>query len=639
MTVKAFVGQTGAEMALFATFAAVYALPIWLSLPKDSALDDRALSALASPAVVRGLALDLATHLGLLALCYAGLMRLARQLARAAPISRPVAALVVLTAGWVWLVSGNAWMFVKSNYSLPFAAIANPMSWALSSVVLIALLALVLWRHGVPRLRAAGWLGAVALGIPVLWIAIGGSGRDAQAAGPASPRNVIIVGIDSLSSPLMAREQAQLPHLTQLLSQSTRYNRAYTPLGRTYPAWVTILSGKAPATHGALFNLRGVEQADRQDLLSRSLQVQGYHTVYAIDERRFNNIDESFGFDRVVGPQPGALDFVLQEFNDTPLTNLLLQTRVADLLLPYSRLNVASVANYDARGFVDEIGRASAGQQPLFLAVHFLSAHYPFATRHATLRHPDDNAIRAHHVEALTAVDTQIGWLMNQLSTQGQLEDSLVVVLSDHGEALGDNEPFRRGDGALVASSNYGHGSNLLSDDQNHIVLATIRYRHGQPVPATAPADEQVSLLDVRPAIEGFVRSGSVELEASSTCIPVQTELRLASAKDYRHLDTREVAAEGAGFYEVDDRGRLRLREKYLAALLAVEDVGLRCADRLTVFTPSDGRYRSYRLAPGNPPQEIEPLAADVTQINTYRRALQEQGELAGSGDHRKAAG
>ncbi len=632
MTALASFRQGTCEVLLFAGFAAVYTLPVWSPLlgaaTSDNRLSQGAADALASPAVLRALARDLLTHLTLLLACYTLLRVLARGLARTAVVSPFLATLLVLLAGWVWLTAGNAVVFSHSNYSVPFATIANPQAWALSSAVLAACLAAALWSQRQRWKPVAYGLGAATAAAGGLMLAQ--HATSVARAGSAPTRNVIVIGIDSLSMPLLEREQSALPRLAHLLSQSTRFDNAYTPLGRTYPAWVTILSGHVPAIHGALFNLRGIEQVDRQDLISRTLKAQGYQTVYAIDERRFNNIDESFGFDRVVGPQAGALDFVLQGINDTPLTNLLLQTRAADWLLPFSRLNVAAVPSYDARGFVDEIGRASAGPRPLFLAVHFLSGHFPFATRHATpAPHRSGNALRVGHVEGLTAADAQVGWLMDALAAQGRLEDTLVILLSDHGEALGDMEPVRRADGELDPLHSYGHGANLLSEHQNRIVLATLHYRHGQPVGQPAQDGEFVSLLDVRPAIERFVRSGEVKLNGSSDCIPVETELRLAAAEDYRHLDLREVAAQGLSLYEIDDEGRLRLRESELESLIAKKDVGLRCNDRLTVFTPRDGQYRTYRLAPGVVPSEQAPAAADIQRIDAYRQRLLQAGAMA----------
>jgi hypothetical protein len=610
-----------------AGFAVVYTLPLWpsssASLFEHRGAADALIGALKSPPVALGMALTVATHLALLALCSVAFVWLARQWAAAARVSAPLALMLTLTTGWVWLVSGNAVLFPQSSYSVPFAVIANRAACGVSSTVLAAMVGVALWRYR-PAHGRSGWgLGAMALGTSLLLLAAWSDPTGPVAA--PSARNIIIVGVDSLSDPLMARERGSLPHLSKLLDQTTRYDRAYTPLGRTYPAWVSILSGQPPATHGAVFNLRGLEHAARDGLLSKSLRAQGYHTVYAIDERRFNNIDESFGFDQVVGPRAGVLDFVVQPFNDTPLTNLLLQTRLGQWLLPYSRLNVASHANYDARGFVDEIGRAAGGPQPLFLAVHFLSGHFPFHTRHATADIDDANTIRAHHIEALSAVDAQVGWLMASLARLGRLDNTLVIVLSDHGEAVGENEPVRGLGGELKPSSSYGHGADLLSEHQNRIVLALVEFRNGQPVPAQQPRHEQVSLLDVRAAAEGYARTGHAELKGGADCIPVETELRLASTMDYRHIDPRKVAAEGLGLYELDAQGRMKLREALLAPLIAKKDVGLRCAHRLTLFRPADGRYRAYRLNPGEPPQETDPLPGDIARVADYRQALMKQ--------------
>lgn len=641
MPVHPFVRQTAREATLIAAFAAVYAWPIWSPLldavPSDHRLAEGIARALASPAVVRGLALDLAAHLILLTFFYAAQRWLAVQLSRTSQLSRPVAALLVFTCGWLWMVSGNAVLFSRSNYSVPFAVIATSTSFALSSAMLLAMVGFLLWSRRRCLFPARWRLTTLAISTLLLLLAAW-SGQHPPVQ-PAAQRNIIIVGVDSLSAPLLAREQERLPHLNALLASAANYERAYTPLGRTYPAWVSILSGRPPASNGALFNLRGVEHADRDDLLSKSLQTRGYHTVYAIDERRFNNIDESFGFDRVVGPRAGALDFAIQSINDTPLTNLLLQTRAAQWLLPYSYLNVASAANYDARGFVDEIGRASVSAGPLFLAVHFLSGHFPYATRHATMSFGDANDSRAQHVEALTAVDTQVGSVMSMLARQGRLDDALVIVLSDHGEALGDDEPIRLASGEVKETRSYGHGADLLSEHQNRVVLGVARYRHGQPEQGAASHTEQVSLLDVRGAAESFARTGNADLKATSDCIAVETELRLASTADYRHLDMGKVAAEGANLYEVDDEGRLRLREGILAELTAKKDVGLRCADRLTVFKPSEGRYRAYLLSPGSLPQEAEPRPADTARVDAYRRALLQSVEKASGEDRRKTAG
>lgn len=614
------------HLLAFPVFAALYFLPTFAlsSGSLSSEQTRRALrQALASPTVLQGLAQNLATHMALVLALYAGLALLAQRWVRRTGVRMELALTSTLGLAWIWLVAGNGLLYPHSAYSAWLRVAPHAVTFTLASAVL-AVMAIMARPVSWP-VRSYGWgaAGSAALGTLVAMLMLGAPPPVLHAKA-APQRNVIIVGVDSLSAPLLARESRLLPQLTALEAQGTRHSRAYTPIGRTFPAWVDILSGRPTSEHGALFNLRGIDQVKRQDLVGQELRSLGYRSVYAIDERRFNNIDESFGFDAVVGPSAGVLDFALQPFNDTPLTNPLLQTRLAHWLLPYSRLNAASAANYDADGFVDEIARAIDSPAPVFLAVHFLSGHYPFSTRHASTAYPAvPNPIRAHHVEALTAVDAQVGRLMNRLAEAGRLEDTLVILLSDHGEAVGEDEPVRDLDGQVNSRKGYGHGADLLSEHQNRIVLTVMHYRNGKPAPALqGTSSELVSLLDVRPAIERFVHTGEARIEPGANCIDVETELRLASASDYRRLEPGRVAAEGADLYEIDGQGRMRLRESVLPALVARKDVGLRCADRLTIFRPSDGLYRAYRLADGKAPEEFPARAEDVERVRNYRALL-----------------
>ena len=59
----------------------------------------------------------------------------------------------------------------------------------------------------------------------------------------------------------------------------------------------------------------------------------GYHTIYATDEVRFSNLDETYGFRELIAPPMGASDFLLSFFADTPLTNLLVNTAAGAVLV------------------------------------------------------------------------------------------------------------------------------------------------------------------------------------------------------------------------------------------------------------------------------------------------------------------
>lgn len=609
----------------FLAFILAYYTPLLMEssdlVIRDVGVSAMLSSALTVPAVNVELIRNLAGQLLPLVLCYVAVNWVAGHIASALGIRSAILRWLLLVATWLLLVAGNRLLFPVSDYSVPFDAIARPDIAILAMLVLLAAALVAFLRAFSPR-RVV--LGAALSGI--VGISIGaGSWRPDTNAAHSDPRNIVIIGIDSLSDQMMESVRGELPHLAALLGSGTRFERAYTPIGRTFPAWVSLLSGLSPAEHGAVFNLRAVGRVEREALVTRYLDEAGYQTVFAIDERRFSNLDESFGFERVVGPKIGALDFVLQRLNDTPLTNLMLQTSLARHLFPFSYLNAASHVNYDANGFVDETLAATEGAKPLFLAVHFESAHFPFRTRHALRDFDDPYHFVSLHMNALTVVDAQVGRLMNGLRDSGRLADALVIVLSDHGESLGEVEAQTTRAGELVGVSAYGHGANLLSEHQNRIVLSLVRFRNGRPVGSTSLRTEQVSLTDLRATIERYARSGEVALHAGSDCMTVETGLRLAAASDYKALDVGRVAREGAGYYEIDRAGRMHLREDMLPALVDTKDVGWRCRDRLTVYSPVDDRYVAYRIdEDGLHRTEVEPVARDIARIDAYRARLRD---------------
>ncbi|MWV16436.1 sulfatase-like hydrolase/transferase [Pseudomonas sp. L-22-4S-12] len=604
---------------LFAFFALCYWLPFVLDgsavAIKEGRVEQLLAELISSSLVRQELLRNGVALLGLLLCVHLACGWVAVRLACKMGLGAFPVRLLLLFVTWLGLMAGNAWLFPQSNYSVAFQSIVSPL-WVVACFALLFVAFLV----AVMPLRRGVLVSLVGLALAGLagvgWL----SAPEHEIAQRSGPRNIILIGIDSLSADAFEKNPTLLPVLTELMGQARRYSRAYTPLGRTFPAWVSILSGKPPAEHGAVFNLRNMEHVERRDLLPSTLRHMGYRTVFAIDERRFANIDESFGFDQVVGPKAGALDFALQGVNDNPLSNLLLQTPLAAYLFPYSYINVAAHANYSANGFVERVLGSVRTGQPLFMAVHFESAHFPYRTRHARVEVQHDNRFMGDHLQALTVVDRQVAQLLAGLKARGALDDALVILLSDHGEAVGDLEASVLRDGEPFDVRSFGHGANLLSDRQSRIILGDLRFRNGEPVGESAADARQVSLLALRPAIEAFARGGEAEFPRLGECLIVETGIRLDATQDYRSLKEADVARQAASFYEVDPQGRLRLREDRMSELLATKDIGWRCADQLTWYEPASQRYLAYGLDErGVPVKQLVPSADAVARIRAYR--------------------
>ncbi|MGC3981950.1 MAG: sulfatase-like hydrolase/transferase [Steroidobacteraceae bacterium] len=609
----------------FLCFIFLYYLPS-VMYGLDTAIDDDRVQSLfkdvlASPHVKLHLLVNGLAHFLLLIGFFSLLWGIAHKAARTWRIEPRLCIALTLIIGWVFLISGNAAVFEQTTYTFAFPFLNNPLL-AVTTAAIISSGSLWIILTSRALRRCAVLVGGILALTPLtqfsISTAVGAPGQDQP--------NVILIGVDSFSHNAYARLANNLPTISQLMTSGTSYERAYTPIGRTFPAWMSILSGKQAADNGGLFNLRNMDFVEKSDLISTELQQRGFHTVFAMDERRFNNIDESFGFDEIVGPEVGALDFALQQINDTPLTNVLLQTKVAKWLLPYSYTNTESPANYDASAFVQNTMDAAKDSKPLFLAIHFESAHFPFETRHAKIKFNTENDFWNKHAAALTVVDRQIEQLLQGLKEQGQLRNALVILLSDHGEALGYPESTLAFPEDPNEIQSYGHGTSVVSDHQNHIVLAVNRFRDGSPVANKNSDSRQVSLLDLRGAITRFLAEGTTTIAPTTDCIYTETDLRFSAAEDYRSLDPAVVAQSSASYYEIDKLGRLRIRETRLPELASIKDFGLRCPDRVTYFSNFAQQFFTLSLdSAGLPKEKLPANQTDINLIKAYKEKIMKQ--------------
>ncbi|MDN6871353.1 sulfatase-like hydrolase/transferase [Pseudomonas citronellolis] len=611
------------KAALRLGFIGLYFLPVLLESNALSISDSRVRllfeQAFDSTTVWWGILLFVLSNILLCITVLLCLSWLAKQLSRASGIAEHLSLACCLLFGWATMVSVNAWLFPLSNYSVAISLLDSAMLGKILACIFV-IFALVMVVVGA-REQVISKVRPVFAIVLCSLFAVGLVSLSASSSATStSTRNIIVIGVDSLSAHVLELHLDLLPNIAKTVAHAQYYTRAYTPLGRTFPAWVSLLSGKPPVDNGAFFNLRNMEHVSRDGLLPNDLRQAGYRTVFAIDERRFANIDESFGFDEVVGPRLGVLDFVLQAASDTPLTNILLQTKLGRFILPYSYINSASYANYSADEFVSSVISAARVDKSLFLAVHFESAHFPFKTRHARQQVKTPNAFLSQHLQALTAVDWQIGQLLVGLGRKGLLDNTLLMVLSDHGEGLGEVEATLSRDGKSVPLRGYGHGADIVSDHQNRIVLAATSFLGGKPQEGAAMHVDQVSLLDVRRAINGYVRTGTFQIEPMDPCLIVETGIRLDATNDYRSLSEAKVAQQAASYYEVDSEGRLRLREDRLSELLKTKDIGLRCPNQLTWYEAATKRYLAYDLdSQGAPIEQRSPERDAVERIMKYK--------------------
>lgn len=404
----------------------------------------------------------------------------------------------------------------------------------------------------------------------------------------AEKPNIIIIGIDSVRPDFLGffGYAKKTPHLDGFLNHATVFSDSLTPLARTYPSWVSILTGIYPKLNTIRTNLADQSQLDLSETLPAILQEDGYQTIFATDETRFSNIDERYGFDKIITPPIGFNDFLIGTLNDFPLSNLIINTAIGKYIFPYSYGNRAVFATYDPNSFLKlmQPTLSTSRTKPALVVVHFCLPHFPYAFASLPVRQ-----VKLYHYQfALARADQQFHDFMVMLQQNKFLEHSIVVVLSDHGEAVeipgdritdpdlfvpGEKEKTKQIPHFYPPSSDKekvnmsgGHGTDVLGLSQYHTLLAFRTF--GVKPNKIKIVSGFVSVMDVKPTILEFLdlplgRSSGNALQdyifGNKSWVDIKQDFFTESdfspeAVRSIHPEERKVLFEGIDYFRIDPK-------------------------------------------------------------------------------------
>jgi len=463
----------------------------------------------------------------------------------------------------------------------------------------------------------------------------------------ATQPNIILIGLDSLRpdfTGFFGDNKIQTPHIDEFLRSATTFNNAYAPLARTFPSWVSILTGQYPKHNGARINLDDPQFIFPRATLASRLQAAGYETIYATDEKRFSNITEKYGFDSLIGPSMGLDDFLLGGLSDFPLTNLLVNLPIGRHLFPFNYGNRAAAVTYEPNTFLHlaQLGLLQRQNKPLFLAIHFCISHWPYTW--ARDGQPDNFSEAQRYASSVEAVDQQLGELLQILKKDGLLEHSLVVLLSDHGTTVGlpgdrsidvkyyqgkkerlkSISTFKYENGVASYNTSYGQGTDVLSPKQNHVLLAFRGF--GLPV---VPHTESYrsTLLDITPTILDYLNmtaiqdSDGLSLKASLFNKPVNISasraLFLESGYKISEIETNDIFIDkvikrSIGLYQVSPTdGLLSLKPQAERSVIESKQRAILLGDWLLANYPSTKRLKFAPTSKNSKNLELKPYIAN----------------------------
>ncbi len=167
---------------------------------------------------------------------------------------------------------------------------------------------------------------------------------------------------------------------------------------------------------------------------------------------------------------------------------------------------------------------ALPGDRPFFLYLHFMDVH-EYASPNEFKR--DGTDARGNYRSAVRWVDDALSRVRKALETRGLLEDSVLVLASDHGEAFGEN-------------GRHGHARNVLTAVVSVPLVVRLPFAV-EPVRVKS----QVRNLDLAPTLLDLAGVAIPEGFEGESLVP----LVLASARGESAADRESFAALGLPLY------------------------------------------------------------------------------------------
>lgn len=479
----------------------------------------------------------------------------------------------------------------------------------------------------------------------LLYTFAGGSSVPSPVAAVKPKRpSVLLIAVDSLRADRVGGAASKItPTLSSLAERSVAFDAAHVTVPRTFPSLVTLLTGRYPHRHGIRTMFPTLtERAAVPPALPRLLKPLGYKSAALSDfcGEVFSRID--LGFDRTLVPAFDARTIVLQR-SLTVHKNILPYVLGPNLSRLFPELEALAEMN-DASRLADQAVSLLAEYQrqgaPFFMTVFFSSAHFPYAApspyyRRFTdpsyrgpfryhkppLSEPQSDAdraqVRALYDSALRAADDGVRKLLEGLKKLKLDDNTIVVVLADHGENLYD-EPER----------GMGHGEHLEGDHALRVPL--IIY---DPVHRFAPRHVPglVRDIDLVPTLLGLV---DAPLDGGGPEVPALDGVKLqplldGSAQDLGlsafHETELWFTASGPGFSarqrlpypgvptttDVDEHDDIALAPQYADLVTVAKHRALRTDRYKIIYRPTrEGpRYSLFDIV--SDPRELHDLSTE----------------------------
>jgi arylsulfatase A-like enzyme len=328
---------------------------------------------------------------------------------------------------------------------------------------------------------------------------------------PNSP-NVLLITMDSTRADHIGAfgdQHIKTPTIDALGNQGAVFDMAITQFSQTNPSHASIFTGDYPAVHRLMYH--GVDHlASNVPTLAQTLAGAGYATAGVFSwptfEPRYSGLERGFSYYQgFYVPVPGQSD-------------------------PWRARN--GRADLATNGAINWLHSRPA--RPFFLWVHYQDPHYPYVPpapfntmyvprdcgrcpdgswsvmdriqKKEHFSDPEIASIEARYDGAITFTDREVGRLLDDMRRSGALNNTIILLMADHGEAFNDNGRWTH--------------PWILYNAVVHVPLIIV---YPPAIPPNTRVDALVRLIDVMPTVLELAAVPEVQQVEGQSLMPLIT--------------------------------------------------------------------------------------------------------------------
>ena len=327
------------------------------------------------------------------------------------------------------------------------------------------------------------------------------SGKEEGATTPRTDMNILLITIDTLRADHLScygSKSVATSAMDALAARGVRFAQAIAQVPLTAPSHASILTGTYPQIH-KVRDMGGFVLDKHVPTLAGILSEAGYQTAAFVGSAVLNH---NYGLDRGFSKYS---DEMQDEKSPQKTPGVVAEVR-------------GDVVTRRTLDWLELYLKSSSGTTPaknFFVWSHYYDPHFPYdppepyKTQYAKDPYGGEVAYADH----------EVGKLISWLSESGLGGKTLVVIVADHGESLGEH-------------GEYTHGV-FLYDSTVHIPLMVA----GPGVPQGKVVTQQVRSIDILPTITDFLGLAPGSMAQGVSLKPVITEGR-GVRSNYCYMET-----------------------------------------------------------------------------------------------------